>query len=292
MYLDLFSEESRQSLHFGRFDCISIDAFLAMSGPLNVNFFLGEHTPGSQIRAPLSTLLRGLSLSTLASSISNAVPHPWKHLQYGYPVLYRQFQNHDLAWRTGAICSQKASARQARGKRKASEGPSPVVLVSSPSLSSSFCSPEKHERTIIMPVLQANNDCTRQQKLLEVLWGRILSTDGEVGTSITNSASQCKGWEDNSIFKRNQLLRLSINRQNLPIKNQWCDGWTSHKNVILECFILMKNSLWCIEVVYIWYSRHSIKTTTTESTFKWLVYFNILLVSCGMASSRSYLITF
>ena len=108
--------------------------------------------------------------------------------------------------------------RQARGKREASEGPSPVVLVSSPSLSSSFCSPEKHERTIIMPVLQANYDCTRQQKLLEVLWGRILSTDGEVGTSITNSASQCKGWEDNSIFKRNQLLRLSINRQNLPIK--------------------------------------------------------------------------
>lgn len=115
MYLDLFSEESRQSLHFGRLDCISIDAFLAMSGPLNVNFFLGEHTPGSQIRAPLSTLLRGLWLSTLASSISNAVPHPWKHLQYGYPVLYRQFQNHDLAWRTGAICSQKASARQAKG---------------------------------------------------------------------------------------------------------------------------------------------------------------------------------
>ena len=119
MYLDLFSEESRQSLHFGRFDCTSIDAFLAISGPLDVNFFLGEHTPGSQIRAPLSTLLRGLWLSTLASSISNAVPHPWKHLQYGYPVLYRQFQNHDLAWRTCAICSQKASARQARGKRRA-----------------------------------------------------------------------------------------------------------------------------------------------------------------------------
>ena len=52
MYLDLFSEESCQSLHFGRFDCTSIDAFSAMSGPLYVNFFLGEHTPGSQIRPP------------------------------------------------------------------------------------------------------------------------------------------------------------------------------------------------------------------------------------------------
>ena len=142
-----------------------------------------------------------------------------------------------------------------KGKHEASEGPSPVAFVSSPSLSSSFCSPEKHERTIIMPVLQANNDRTRQQKLLEVLWGRILSTDGEAGTSTINSGSQCKGWEDNSIFKRNQLLRLCINRQKLPIKNQWCGGWTCHKNVILECF---NNSLWCIEVARTWYSRHSI----------------------------------
>lgn len=47
MYLDLFSEESRQSLHFGRFDCISIDAFLAMSGPLEEmsTFFWGSIPP-------------------------------------------------------------------------------------------------------------------------------------------------------------------------------------------------------------------------------------------------------
>ena len=52
MYLGLFSEESRQSLHFGRFDCISIDAFLAMWGPANVNFLSGGAYPRIPNQSP------------------------------------------------------------------------------------------------------------------------------------------------------------------------------------------------------------------------------------------------
>ena len=50
MYLGLFSEESLQSLHFGRFDCISIDAFSAMSGPLKCQLsFWGSIPPDPKL---------------------------------------------------------------------------------------------------------------------------------------------------------------------------------------------------------------------------------------------------
>lgn len=79
MYLDLFSEESRQSLHFGRFDCISIDAFLAMSGPLEEmsTFFWGSiptHVQYSRQSPTLNPATRSVTQYTGLKHIECCTP--------------------------------------------------------------------------------------------------------------------------------------------------------------------------------------------------------------------------